>query len=110
MMKTTTLFAAALLLGGILGGCSAEAPADNNSTEPTSSIEGGTTTPVVFANDKGVALCPVMGDEIKDTAGLKYEDYEGKRYYFCCDVCPEKFHAEPAKYADGKAMPAEGTM
>jgi YHS domain-containing protein len=109
-MKNTILFAAALLLGGILGGCSEDAPADNNSTEPTSSVEGGTATPVVFANEKGEALCPVMGGAIKDTANLKYEDYEGKRYYFCCEGCPETFHANPAQFADGKAMPAEGTM
>ena len=50
MTKLTVLSVAALLLGGILGGCSDSAPVENNSTEPTSSIEGGT---VVFANDKG---------------------------------------------------------
>jgi YHS domain-containing protein len=107
MTKLTTLFASAIMLGGILGGCSEEAPAEGNTTEPTSSIEGGT---VVFANDKGEPMCPVMGAPMASTEGLQYQDYEGKRYYFCCGDCPEKFKADPAKYADGKAMPADSTM
>ena len=106
MTKLTVLSVAALLLGGILGGCSEE-PAETNSTEPTSSIEGGT---VVFANDKGEPVCPVMGAPMADTKDLQYQDYEGKRYYFCCGDCPEKFKADPAKYADGKAMPADSKM
>ena len=65
---------------------------------------------MVFANEKGEALCPVMGEPIADTSDAKFEDYEGKRYYFCCGDCPDKFHAEPAKYADGKAMPKDGSM
>ena len=69
-----------------------------------------TTTPVVFSNDKGEALCPVMGAPMASTENLKFQDYEGKRYYFCCGDCPEKFAADPAKYADGKAMPDGGSM
>lgn len=107
MTKLTVLSVAALLLGGILGGCTESAPVENNSTEPTSSIEGGT---VVFANDKGEPMCPVMGAPMASTEGLEFQDYEGKRYYFCCGDCPEKFKADPAKYADGKAMPADSKM
>jgi YHS domain-containing protein len=108
MIKLAVLSVAALAMGGLFAGCSDDAPVDASS-KPTGSVERGT-TPVVFANEKGEALCPVMGAPIADTTNAKFEDYEGKRYYFCCGDCPDKFHAEPAKYADGKAMPKESTM
>ncbi len=41
------------------------------------------------------AVCPVMGDKIDKQF---YVDYEGKRVYLCCDSCPKKFEADPAKY------------
>ena len=109
MKKLGLLSIAAFVLGGVIAGCSDTAATDNNTTEPTSSIDTGA-TPVVFANEKGEAMCPVMGAPMADTKDLKFEDYEGKRYYFCCGDCPEKFHADPAKYADGKAMPKDGSM
>lgn len=60
---------------------------------------GSSTEPVAYMQD-GKIVCPVMkGVEISNTEGKKYQDYEGVRYYFCCDGCPEKFAAEPAKYA-----------
>jgi YHS domain-containing protein len=109
MTKLTILAVAAMALGGVLAGCG-DTATDNQTTEPTTKIEGDGATPVVFANEKGEALCPVMGGAIADTTGLKYEDYEGKRYYFCCDECPDQFHADPAKFADGKAMPETPKM
>jgi YHS domain-containing protein len=54
--------------------------------------------------DEGVMLektpkpqtaCPVMGNKINKDI---YTDYEGKRVYFCCSGCVEKFKKEPAKY------------
>ena len=40
-------------------------------------------------------LCPVLGAEInRDT----YDDYQGKRVYFCCEQCKIKFKAAPAVY------------
>jgi len=33
-----------------------------------------------------------------DTAAAK-EEYKGKTYYFCSEVCHEKFKAEPERYA-----------
>jgi YHS domain-containing protein len=47
--------------------------------------------------------CAVMGDEkvdvAKATKNKMYADYKGNRYYFCCGGCPDKFKANPAKYA-----------
>ena len=39
--------------------------------------------------------CPVMGGKI-DKA--QYIDHEGKRVYFCCSMCIDKFRADPARY------------
>ena len=39
--------------------------------------------------------CPVMGDPIDKKY---YVDYQGKRVYFCCSLCPPKFKADPEKY------------
>jgi len=35
-----------------------------------------------------------------------YADYEGKRVYFCCGMCPATFAKDPAKYI--KALQAQG--
>lgn len=53
-----------------------------------------------FTNEQGELVCPVQGDVIpspEKAAG--FQDYEGKRYYFCCAGCPEAFAADPEKYA-----------
>ena len=58
--------------------------------------------------------CPVMGFEINKEVyvdGLKinkevFIDHEGKRVYFCCPDCIEKFKAAPARYL--KKMEKEG--
>jgi len=39
--------------------------------------------------------CPIMGGKINKSI---FADFEGKRVYFCCPDCQEKFKAEPAKY------------
>lgn len=38
--------------------------------------------------------CPFMDSEINKEI---YADYEGKRVYFCCEACKEKFKADPSK-------------
>ena len=39
--------------------------------------------------------CPVMGGAINKEL---YTEYEGKKVYFCCPGCKEKFEKEPDKY------------
>jgi YHS domain-containing protein len=53
--------------------------------------------------DDLVAECVVMPGtpvvkEEAELAGLVRE-YEGKKYYLCCDACGPLFDADPAKYA-----------
>lgn len=41
----------------------------------------------------------------KATAAHKYADYKGRRYFFCCEGCPQAFKANPAKYAKSPSIP-----
>ena len=47
--------------------------------------------------------CPIMDSPINEDI---YSDYQGKRIYFCCAGCDDKFKAEPEKYI--KQMEDEG--
>jgi YHS domain-containing protein len=40
-------------------------------------------------------LCPVMEAPINKEL---YTEYKGKKVYFCCPGCKEKFEKEPEKY------------
>jgi len=48
-------------------------------------------------------LCPVMGFAVNKEV---FVDYEGKRVYFCCPSCIEKFNADPASHL--KKMEEQG--
>jgi len=39
--------------------------------------------------------CPVMGGPINKNI---FAEYKGKKVYFCCPGCAEKFKANPEKY------------
>lgn len=53
--------------------------------------------------------CPVMPDHKVDikkaTKSKMFADYEGRRYFFCCAGCPDKFKADPKKYKDAESIP-----
>jgi len=62
---------------------------------------------MILGQNKGAApmqakvpqtLCPITNEKID----LKvYTDYGGKRVYFCCKNCIEKFRRDPAKAIEG---------
>ena len=59
--------------------------------------------PQKVVEDDVVAECVVMPGttvvkEEAELAGLVRE-YEGKKYYLCCDACGPLFDADPARYA-----------
>lgn len=85
-------------------------PKQDDSSAAAGELNGATTEPVAFTNANGEIVCPVMGTVIasKDKA-VGHQDYEGKRYYFCCGECPEVFAKDPAKYKDGKPAEDAGT-
>ena len=49
---------------------------------------------VLFENVQ--TSCPVSGAELKEKK--VYADHEGRRVYFCCEGCIDKFEKDPQKY------------
>lgn len=47
--------------------------------------------------------CAVQKGDMVDiataTKNKMFADYKGKRYFFCCQGCPDAFKKDPAKYA-----------
>jgi YHS domain-containing protein len=60
---------------------------------------------VVAEEAKVQTTCPVTGHAIDRNA---YEDYNGKRIYFCCESCIEEFRKTPEEYM--KRLEAEGIV
>ena len=46
--------------------------------------------------DAAQVKCPVMGGKVNREI---YADYGGRRIYFCCKGCVNKFWQDPAKYS-----------
>jgi len=42
-------------------------------------------------------ICPVMGGAINNDIFI---EYKGKKVYFCCPECIDKFEKKPEKYLD----------
>jgi len=61
-------------------------------------------TPIVGAHNHdssstgSVAIDPVCGMKVNPASATNTIERNGKRYYFCCKRCLEKFCLEPAKY------------
>lgn len=108
---------AAGVLGFALVGCGEKAAEPETTPPTTTSDSGATNAPAVegpvpkpdggmqnaaivdYTNDKGEVICPVMGTVIKDKSkAVGHQDVDGKRYYFCCDGCPDSFKEDPQKY------------
>jgi len=82
------VLAAAILAAGVLvAGCEkAEKPA---------SPPAAASAPAAPAAAIAQKTCPVMGGPIDPKM---FTEYEGRRIYFCCAACIEKFKADPEKY------------
>jgi YHS domain-containing protein len=48
--------------------------------------------------DEERVICPVSGEKISVSEAAGSYEYNGKTYYFCCDMCKEKFLKDPEKY------------
>ena len=57
-------------------------------------IEPTETTAVDVTEQK---MCPIMDAPINKKL---HTEYKGKKVYFCCPGCEEKFEKEPEKYLD----------
>ena len=83
-----------LLLTGILGLSSCKQEPEATQSEDV--VETDAKEAVVAAQETEQTTCPVMeGKPIDKTI---FVEYQGKKVYFCCEPCPEKFNADPAKY------------
>lgn len=74
---------------------------ENHHHQPASDTASSTT-----------AKCPVMPGSPVDKAEAELEglvrDYNGQRYYLCCESCGPMWDADPARYAHGhnESVPA----
>ena len=85
MRKSIAVVVAGMSLGVLLTGAAAMAEeAASASTNQAAAVVG-----------KPQTTCPVTGDAINKKF---YTDYEGKRIYFCCNMCPKMFAKDPEKY------------
>ena len=85
-----------LLLAGILvltvvllTGCK------EKSEKPASSVPDIEAVTSVAAETLEQTTCPVMGGKINKDI---YTEYKGKKVYFCCAGCVDKFKEDPEKY------------
>lgn len=60
-------------------------------TQPTAPVEIKDVAPPAPEQ----TTCPVMGGAINKNI---FTEYKGKKVYFCCPGCKEKFEKEPEKY------------
>ena len=89
-----------LLLVGLimLNGCKKSEPAPSEKSE---TMQGHEQAAMVDEAAEAVASaieqtdCPVMGGAINKAI---FTEYKGKKVYFCCSPCKEKFEQEPEKY------------
>lgn len=74
--------------GDASGGCSGHAP----KTQDLAAAQGDEVTECLV-----MPGTPVIKSQA-EAAGL-YRDYNGQRYWLCCDTCGSRFDAEPGRYA-----------
>jgi len=98
--KTMFMLISLLLVGLImLNGCKKSEPAPSET--PAETMQGQEHAAMVGEPTEAVAAaieqtdCPVMGGAINKTI---FTEYKGKKVYFCCSPCKEKFEQEPEKY------------
>lgn len=92
-----------VLLAGLLlfNGCKKSEPTSTETSTMTMTMEGH--DHAAMAEKEAVEVvagaeqktCPVMGGAINKAL---FTEYKGKKVYFCCDGCKEKFEAEPEAY------------
>jgi YHS domain-containing protein len=99
LMKTQIILSA-LFIASLIGCSSAPTEPAAKDKTPEAKPAAETAAVVDFKNDKGELVCPVMNTVIaKKEEAQGFQDFEGKRYYFCCGKCPSAFKSDPAKYA-----------
>jgi YHS domain-containing protein len=98
--KTMFMLISLLLVGLImLNGCKKSEPAPSET--PAETMQGQEHAAMVDEAAEAVAAaieqttCPIMDSPINKAL---FTEYKGKKVYFCCSGCKEKFEQEPEKY------------
>lgn len=80
-----------------------EAAPKTDDTSGASSATGATQQPTAFRHN-GDLYCPIMKQKIRSEAdAVGYVDYEGTRYYMCCESCLTMAKNDPKMAADAAA-------
>jgi len=91
----------AVLFAGLLmlNGCKKSEPAPTETSTGTMTMQDHAAMAEEKAGEVVAAVeqktCPVMGGAINEAI---FVEYKGKKVYFCCDPCKEKFEAAPEQY------------
>jgi len=67
---------------------------DKFKQDPAGIIRGMESKGIIL--DASQVNCPVGGEKLVDRS--TYVDYGGRRIYFCCKPCVDKFNQDPQKY------------
>jgi YHS domain-containing protein len=96
MLIVTSLLCVGLIA---LNGCKKSEPAPSETSAET--MQGHEHAAMMDKPAEVVAAvveqttCPIMGTAINKAL---FTEYKGKKVYFCCPGCEEKFDKEPEKY------------
>jgi len=82
----TAMVVAIVAWGVLAAGCKSEPQPGKPSTAPAA---------VMPKTEIAQKLCPVTGDLINRNI---FVDYDGRRIYLCCDMCPAQFKKDPEKF------------
>jgi len=80
---------------------------DKFKQDPAGIIRGMESKGIIL--DAAQVNCPVGGEKLVDRS--TFVDYGGRRIYFCCKPCVDKFNQDPQKYVkkmDQDAAAAKG--
>lgn len=87
-VKMILLFSSLMIIGLVVsGGCKESEPESPSGTVP----DVKDVTPVAIEQ----TTCPIMGAAINKDI---FVEYKGKKVYFCCPGCEDKFNEEPEKF------------
>ena len=83
----------------MLNGCKKSEPAPSDTSDTMQEMQEHVAMMSESAKEVVSAIeqttCPVMGGAINKAI---FTEYKGKKVYFCCSPCEEKFKEEPDKY------------
>jgi len=83
IQRTWQCMAVAAVVSLLVMGCSKSADTPTAASAPA-------TQPMIAQT-----ICPIMGNPINPEI---FVEHDGRKVYFCCKPCVEKFKADPAKY------------